>query len=129
MRLTGLNSEKDFISNEEVYINLHDRNDHSKVFNLKAITIPQSNWAYEPPSPVADWMREMRSNLADPEIIQKFPKALTFEMILSVGCSIQLLDPIPVLRFDQFEVRKTMFGLTFAGENPPHSSGKPTCFK
>lgn len=128
VRVTGLNAEIDYISNEVVNLTLANLQTKSKQLTTNLTVLPNSLWRYTPPSPVANWISDLKLKLADPEVLDPSIFPLNFQIILSVGCSIQILNPVPLYRTNQFEVRNSQFGYVLAGENPPLTAKGPEMF-
>ena len=96
VRATGLNSEVDYVSNEMVDLTLANTKIANKCISVNFHVIPDCVWKYIPPDSVCDWIKKLTSFLADPEVLQPVRFPLIFQVILSVGYSIQVLHPTPL---------------------------------
>ena len=128
VRVTGVNSEVDYISNEFVDLALTNFNESHKTVTATLLVIPNCTWPYNPPDSVPNWIRNLKLNLADPDILDPFKFPLQFQMILNVSYSVQVVYPIPLYRLEKFEVRNTLFGYVLLGETPSITSSKPPEF-
>lgn len=128
VRVTGVNSEVDYISNEFIDLTLTNFNEPNKIITVTLLVIPNCTWPYNPPDSVPNWIRNLKPKLADPDVLDPFKFPLQFRMILNVSYSVQVVYPIPLYRLDKFEVRDTLFGYVLLGETPSITSPKPPRF-
>lgn len=125
MRISGLHPELDYVTNHDAFLTLTHRSNPNFSTYQRFTVMDCSGWNYRPPYPVSEWMKNMAPCLSDPNAVLGNGDPLPFHLILNIGCTIDVLDPYPIKKLYNCEVRGSLFGNVIAGENPRINSELP----